>query len=438
MGPAEPRERSRWRARVICITWLLGPALLGPRPLAQETDAETIAELRLEIETLREEYEARLAAMEERLAELEAAGGKAAAAPTTPAEAELERLREAAREAASEPVEPSTAPVSGAPTTSSTRNRLNPEISMNGNVLGIASDSDRDEFRLQEFELDIFSNLDPYSRTRWTIAVGEEGEFEIEEGYVDWPSLPGALGLTVGKFRQQFGVLNRWHLHALPQVQYPLVLTTFFGEEGLAQTGLSLRWLIPRPWASANELTLQVTDGASEAFGGESFQRLAVLGHLKNYWDLSPASYFEWGLSGIGGETEQGGTSRVLGTDLTFHWQPPARAKYREVTWRTEILESQRDDPFGVRQEAWGGYSYLEGLIARNLYAGARYDRTEDPLEPFVKVRGISPYVTWWQSEFVRLRGEFQYLEDDRLAGPERRFLLQVTWAAGPHKHETY
>ncbi len=81
--------------------------------------------------------------------------------------------------------------------------------------------------------------------------------------------------------------------------------------------------------------------------------------------------------------------------------------------------------------------SYLEGLVARNLYLGVRYDDVADPLEPDLRRRGVVPYLSWWQSEYVRLRGEFQLLEDD--AGEdENRFVLQLTWAAGPHKHESY
>ena len=51
---------------------------------------------------------------------------------------------------------------------------------------------------------------------------------------------------------------------------------------------------------------------------------------------------------------------------------------------------------------------------------------------------GLVPYLTWWQSEFVRIRAELQRLEEDLHEGADHRFLLQVTWAAGPHKHETY
>jgi hypothetical protein len=59
-------------------------------------------------------------------------------------------------------------------------NRLNPEISATANLLGVASDAGREEFVAQEFELDLQAALDPFSRTRVTLAIGEEGELEID------------------------------------------------------------------------------------------------------------------------------------------------------------------------------------------------------------------------------------------------------------------
>jgi len=273
---------------------------------------------------------------------------------------------------------------------------------------------------------------------RMTLAIGEEG-VEVEEGYVLYNSLPGGLQLTAGKFRQRFGPLNRQHLHALPQSDYPLAYQLYFGDEGLAQTGVGLDWLLPKPWASANELIFEITDGENEtAFAGESFDDFSFLARLKNFWDLSSATYLEWGLSGITGKSATGGDSRVWGTDLTVHWQPPTRAKYREMTWRTELLRSEREDVDGGRREADGLYTYLEGLVAQNLYVGARFDLVEDPLEPDRELRAIAPYLTWWQSEFVRLRAEYSYVEENPGGHSDDRFTLQLTWAAGPHKHETY
>jgi len=421
---------------------------------AQSADADPVSELRQEIDTLRADYEARIAELERRLAALEAAGGAAvaqtgaaatetAAAPEpAPPDDALARLRAAASAAGGAAPSPAAAPSSqvAEATVGHERNLsiFNPEISATGIFVGRASDAGREELQAQEYELDLQSALDPYSRMRLTLSFAD-GEAAVEEGWVRYSALPGGLDLLAGRFRQRFGALNRQHLHALPQNDYPLPITEFFGEEGLAQTGLSASWLLPHPWASANEVTVEVTDGDSEAFGGADFEQLSVLGHVKNYWDVSPATYFEWGLSGITGKGPQGGDRRVFGTDLTYHWQPPARSKYRELTWRSEVLLSQRDDPAGgPRRDAWGAYTYLEGLVSPNLYLGLRLDGVEHPDDPDRRLWAVAPYVTWWQSEYVRLRAELRHLDDDARAEAENQLLLQLTWAAGPHKHETY
>lgn len=409
--------------------------LLVPAPAPAQTD-DPVAELRQELETLKLTYEARIAELERRLAELETS--PQAAEPAAPTQDdELAALRAAAEEAASPGAAPPAAPDVSVGSERNL-NRLNPEISITGDVVGFTTNVDREDFDARELELNFQSALDPYSLTKWTLSFSPEEGVDIEEAYISYTGLPGGLTLTGGKFRQTFGALNRWHLHALPQLDYPLALRTYFGEEALAQTGVSASWLLPRPWATANELTLELTDGESDAFGGESFDRLVGLAHLKNFWEIGDATWAELGLSGIAGSNGEGGDSRVWGADFTFHWQPPQRAKYREITWRTELLRSQRDDENGELQNAWGGYSYLEGLVARNLYAGLRYDRVEDPLDPGHVRWGLFPNLTWWQSEYVRLRGEYGYLKDDLTGDSERRFSLQIVWSAGPHKHETY
>jgi len=405
--------------------------LLAPAAAPAQTETDPVATLRQEIGALRQEYGERLSALEARLAQLETGRPQGPQGPQGDTEDELAALRAEAEATAGEPApEIPQAAVAGS---ERNLNRLNPEISVTGDMVGFYTDQGREDFDAREFELNFQSALDPFSLTKWTLAFSPEEGVDIEEGYVSYTNLPGGLGLTAGKFRQNFGVLNRWHLHALPQLDYPLALQTYFGDEGLAQTGLRANWLLPRPWASANEVTLELTDGESDAFGGESFENLVGLAHLKNYWDIGEAVYAELGLSGISGNDSQ-----VLGGDFTFHWQPPSRAKYREITWRTEVLRSDRDDEEGVGHQAWGGYSYIESLLAQNLYAGVRYDRVEDPLDPERVTWGVFPNLTWWQSEYVRLRGEYGFIKDDLTGDEENRFSLQLTWAAGPHKHEIY
>jgi hypothetical protein len=430
------RGSAAFHGAVILVAVALASAIAASPAAQGQVGAEaepTVEALRREIDALRRDYAARIAALEERLARLEGRTDETIPA----AEADLAALRAAASDAAAAPAPELELPAEAIGGRERNLNRLNPELSATGILLG-NSTSEREEFDAQEFEVDLQASLDPFSRFRLTLALGE-GEVEVEEGYVVYNSLPGGLELTAGKFRQRFGPLNRQHLHALPQSDYPLVYQLFFGEEGLAQTGLGLAWLLPRPWASANELILEVTDGENEtAFAGESFEDFSLLAHLKNFWDLSNAAYLEWGLSGISGKTATGGDSRIWGTDLTFQWRPPARAKYRELTWRSELLRSERDDETGRRRRADGIYTYLEGLVARNLSLGVRLDRVDDPLDPNRELRAIAPYVTWWQSEFVRLRAEYSYVEERPGAESDDRFTLQLTWAAGPHKHETY
>ena len=429
-----PDAPSGRRAGHPSISLLLISALTVGLPAAAAagtapTTADPVAALRAEMAALKTDYEARIAALEARLSALESAPPAPAAAPAAPpapaaptpsGQEDLAALKAAALEAAGGAAAVAPPEVAGArPTTGrSDLNRTNPEISFTGDLLGVATiggdgaagtagTDTRDEFNAREFELDFQSALDPYSRTRWTLAFSPQGTVDVEEGYVTYNALPGGLGLNLGKFRQQFGVLNRQHAHALPQTDYPLVLRSFFGDEGLAETGVSARWLLPHPWATANELTLEVTDGENEAFGGQNFQDFAGLVHLKNYWDLSDAAYFEWGLTGTAGKAADDGGHQIYGTDFTVHWQPPARAKYREFTWRTELLLSDLALPGGGSDQAWGGYTYGEGLIAQNLYAGARLDWVEDPLDPSHRTWGLVPYLTWWESEFVRIRGEY-------------------------------
>ena len=330
----------------------------GTSPARSASDDDALLALRAELESMREDYETRIAALEARLAELE----------TQKRADDLAELRRAAEAAAAVPsdIGAESRPSTEGPSVGRERNlsRLNPEISVTGIVLANSADPGRSEFQAQEFELDLQAALDPYSRTRVTLAIREEG-IEIEEGYVSYSSLPTGLDLTVGRVRQRWGLLNRQHRHALPQSDYPLAYQVYFGEEGLAQTGVSAHWLLPKLWASSNELSVEVTNGENEAaFAGELFENMSLLARFTNYWDLSPAAYLEWGLSGISGTTDTDGVSRVYGTDLSYRWSPPARALYRGMLWRTELLWSQKDDELGQRQESWGGYSYLEGLLA--------------------------------------------------------------------------
>jgi hypothetical protein len=344
--------------------------------------------------------------------------------------------------------------------------RLNPEISVNsdGFVQVNKDATGEDNFFMRAFEIAIAANLDPYSRAKIFLVrdqpggelepFGSDGEHEEpdfvpEEGYVEWVALPGGLGLKLGRFFQQFGQLNRWHQHALPVQSRSLPHIAFLGQEPLGATGASLHWLLPFGGGSGTyETTWEVTHKETESLFGNA-NGVSVLGNFNAFWNLSEALDLDLSLNWLnGGYRGDGGTlDRTLyGVEAALTWRPPGRSKYREFKIRGGMMlldgllgpdGAPRVDPGGP-ETAKGFWSISELRLNQSWIAGARVDWTENPLDPSQTAWLASPTLTWWQSEFVRLRLEYDLMGRSFEAGNEGRLLLQATFAMGPHKHESY
>ena len=353
---------------------------------------------------------------------------------------------------------------------------LNPEISVTGDALFSSredtTNNESSDFDFRTLGIHIESWLDPYTRFKAAIPVTESGT-ELGEGYMTLYDVVDDLNLTFGKFRQQFGVVNRWHKHGLDQVDFPLALRQIFGSGGLNQSGLSLDWLMPPAGDSSQQLTFQLTDGSnSRLFGDNARNRPSLLAHYKNYRDLSKDTYLECGLTGLVGWNDewdiQGGTEQnssemttVLGVDLSVLWEPAEKMRYRNVEWRSEAywLNKELLAPDGSGSDtikAWGLYSYLQTKISRTTDIGIRgdfyvpdtksYANLSSPLSlsPLAVTSDnpylwqVSPYITWWQSPFVKFRAEYDYSNGKGIENPEHVIWLQVIFSAGPHKHERY
>ncbi len=368
---------------------------------------------------------------------------------------ELENLRKAALQSSTEKVKEEALKTKTFRQGATSLQKLNPELSIVGDMVANYktdaphyTEGSRSGFDLRVFDINFQSNLDPFSRAKATVTLGENG-FELEEGYVIWTNLLPKINVTVGKFRQQFGVVNRWHEHALDQIFYPLALQTFMGDEGLIETGASFNWLMPNLTASANELTVQITNSSNpELFSGENFSVPSTLFHFKNYYDLSQNAYLELGLTGMIGTNDSLGFTfskrhrwtHMAGVDLTYSWSPVNQALYKGFLWRSELFYLNKDRPTGGPIKAWGGYSYMEYQPAERYKIGTRVDVVQP-----VRIDNsgqyqwqVVPYLTYRQSEFVYLRLEWSHLESHGFAGNDNRLLLQVDWSLGPHKHEKY
>lgn len=314
--------------------------------------------------------------------------------------------------------------------------QLNPEISVTGNLHGtIQTDGEqRDNLELHEVEFSFQASLDPYSHTKFFVGL-HEGEIEVEEGYFYYTGFPGRLRLDVGVFRQQIGELNRWHLHAVPEMEYPLVLTTFLGEEGLAGAGASLYRAFGG--LGTQEVWAQVTAGANDVLF-EGGNRPSYLLHLNNFWQLGRATYMQIGATGVyGTNPDTALTTTLAGLDFRFTWRPPQRAMYRDWTLRAEAYRLKKERG-GTGDARYGGFVGTTYKLGQRWIAGARYDYVEAPEGPNEIVRQVVPSLTWWQSEWVYLRAEFTRRLTPAAGGDRNRLALQAVWAVGPHKHETY
>ncbi len=430
-----------------------------------------ILELQQQIMEMQKRYEAEINALEAQIKELAEASRK------QKAEEDIETLRELAKaEAAKEAVPEEKPEETVFKSAGLGLQALNPEISVTGDFL-FSSRQDTTSDKSSDFEfrtlgVHVESWLDPYTRFKAAIPV-TESETKLGEGYITLYDVADDLNLTLGKFRQQFGVVNRWHKHGLDQVDFPLALRQIFGNGGLNQSGLSLDWMMPPIGEVSQQLTFQVTDGSnSRLFADNARNRPSLLAHYKYYRDLSKDTYLEWGLTGLLGWNDEwnisGGTKQnssqetfVLGADLSVLWEPTEKMRYRNVEWRSEAYWLNKkllapDGSGGDSINAWGLYSYLQSKISRTIDIGIRGDFYVPDTKSYANLSSslslsplavtgdnpylwqIGPYITWWQSPFVKFRAEYDYSNGKGIENPEHVIWLQAVFSARPHKHERY
>ena len=472
--------------KIICVPFLLATIGLSNAGLSQnnETENTDLAELKQQIlelkgrtDEMQEKHQIEIRALEEQIGKL---SQPAPAPKESKAEDEAARLRALAESTAGGKKQEKTPEETVYKFGGLSLQQLNPEISVSGDFLGHyrnqSGTRERTDAEIRGLELNFQSYLDPYSRLKATTHISDDG-IDLEEVYFTRFSILENANLDIGRFRQQFGLVNRWHEDALDQVQYPLALQRIFGDGGLNQTGASVEWTLPQWGQTYQGLTLQATNTENERlFGGDTLGSPSLLFHYKNYRDLSRDTYLEFGLSGLFGwndewavqkdltpalETEHDSLgTQVFGADISFLWEPADRTLYRNVEWHSEVFLLNRgivapDNSGRDNLSAWGAYSYVQSKVARNLDMGIRYDYYEPDSKGYAATAGgslvplaytaddayrwqICPYITWWQSPFVKFRIEYDYGNGKGIESPEHIVWLQCIFAAGPHKHERY
>lgn len=301
-------------------------------------------------------------------------------------------------------------------------------------------------FSLQEAELIITSDVDPYTKAMAIFGVHqEEGEehygIDPEEVYFETIFIP-RLTIKGGKFKAALGKHNQLHTHDFPFIDAPLVHQKITGDHGLNEIGLSAALLIPLGWYS--EFTLQgFSLQNKELFNSQRSGDIGGLARWTNLWDLTDDLTMEWGFSGVLGRNQVYRNSSALGSDLTFKWRPSVGGKYNAVVWSTEYLYGDRKDlpdASGASLGEVGGVAtWVRYQFAQRWWIQGRYEYLGLPEDSTSASQSKkSALLGFFPSEFSGVRLQYDYLNDLGTGRDEQVISLQYNVTIGAHPAHAY
>jgi hypothetical protein len=328
-------------------------------------------------------------------------------------------------------------------------------------------------FTIPNAELSLDGAVDPYFKGFANIVYkidpnGETG-VELEEVYFLTTQLRWNLQLRGGQFFTEFGRQNSQHPHAWSFVDQPLVLNRMFGPEGLRSQGARLSWLVPTKWYteamvgvfnSAGGTTSSFrSDESTEIHGGmpvtravQKLQDLLIVPRVTASFDLSSTQTVLFGASAAFGPNNSGPDARteIYGADLYWKWKSrTASAGFPFVSWQTEALfrrydaveRVSADDPSVTlpeeRLKDRGVYSQFLWGIKPRIVAGLRGDFVTGSNAAFdTELRAeryrVSPNLTWYPTEFSKLRLQYNY-DHRKGIGTDHSLWLQFEFILGAH-----
>jgi hypothetical protein len=438
--------------------------MVSPLALAQQpTDADRLDRLERELQRLRDDVTARDARIAELERQLSTRPGTPATVPAGLSDAEVERTREQVLQDISLRQRPAAMRRTGA--------SFNPDIAVIINGLGSVSNRRANDaynrFDIGEVELDLRHPIGPRVDGVVVLAFerevenplfpgdeeeegegGPENKVKIEEAFV-FIHDTGIANLTakLGRFHVRFGRQNFLHGHDLPTADVPLVLQSFLSPEALIDSGLSLSYVIPpdRIGGQYVELIAEIlsgegADSESPTLRGDfSVDSPAINLHALWNTDLNPDMNLELGASYLWGRASSDNSEHVhlFGLDATLIRRDPSGGFNNQV-FQAEWIYGLVDQPEGGdQQRSMGFYLLFQQQLNRDWYVGIRGDWTQDANDDSREAWALSPYVSWYWSEFLRFRTQYQYrdVEGERAA---HILWFQVTAVFGAHPPHPY
>jgi hypothetical protein len=315
-----------------------------------------------------------------------------------------------------------------------------------------------DTINMREVEMDLRASVDPYVEAVGVISVGSDipGQFdiEVEEFYAIIKSLPLPLWETpplgtkikVGRFRTAFGMNNISHTHDLPQSDRPLVIEEFLGPDGMNANGISTTSFLPSPGDTALELTLQVLQGQDNIPIAQDHNELCYLGNLN--WFVPLADEHSVNVAAIGfygvNSHDEHHQDVVTSLDVFYKWKPLRQGEYNSFLLEGQMFYARHefDDPvtgLGTRTHPFGYTVWGQYQLTANLYGGVRWDSTDILTNDHEHRKKVSPYFTWYTSEFFRTRFTYEHTWSDNPAEAGLdSFFVELVIVFGAHPPEPF
>ena len=324
--------------------------------------------------------------------------------------------------------------------------------------------------QIRNAEITVDGNVDPYLKGQGNIVLkldkDNQTEIELEEAYLQTISLPANLQVKAGQFFAEFGRQNPTHPHTWAFVDSPLVMNRLLGGDGLRNPGMRVSWLAPTPFYT--EIMLGVfngeggtafsfrdpeTDGTHGrtpvARGIRGAEDLLFVPRIVSSFDLTENQTAVVGASAAFGANDSGENTKtqIYGLDQYWKWKPSdADAGFPFVSWQTEEMyrnyDAGADAASALPAETlrdWGAYSQVLWGFHPRWVAGLRGDYVDgnagadDPTDVYRGERErVSPDVTFFPSEFSKLRLQYNY-DHGKLFGDAQSIWLQVEFMLGAH-----
>ncbi len=322
-------------------------------------------------------------------------------------------------------------------TTLFSQTTVNPDISVIGDLI-VETDGEQSNFNSSGIELAIQGYVNPFARADvYLHKQNDESPIHLEEAFLSIErGLPLNLGIRAGKFRPDFGKINKAHMHTYYYILPSIPVQSTIGNEMWSSVGVEGSLLLPLPWYS--NLSLGVfQSGISQHHHGHTEEHEegvepeneepevgnAFSGRLLHFFDLNHDTHLEIGMSYY--QEINGQENSIIGADYKFKWRPD--------TYRSFILQGDYFRKSGHEGEIINaGYTWLNYQFNRVWNTGLILDFSNDIEEESYQSIGIfAGFSPVEESSVFRLRFHQVYHGDEE---PLFSLVAQIIWALGPHK----